>query len=89
MRRELREIAKHDYLILAFTHFRSNEFQGVLDKLARHYQPYLSLMNRGRGVIVWKVTGVADRQPRSGSDTTKASASACRPGSWRRATIAR
>ena len=52
-----REIAKHDYLILAFTHFRSNEFQGVLDKLARRYQPYLSLMNRGRGVIVWKVTG--------------------------------
>ena len=52
-----REIAKHDYLILAFTHFRSNEFQGVLDKLERRYQPYLSLMNRGRGVIVWKVTG--------------------------------
>jgi hypothetical protein len=51
------EIAKHDYLIPAFTHFRSNEFQGVLDNLERRYQPYLSLMNRGRGVIVWKVTG--------------------------------
>lgn len=70
-----REIAKHDYLILAFTHFRSNEFQGVLDTLARRYQPYLSLMNRDRGVIVMEgYRGWLTANPQQKRRITKTSA---------------
>ena len=50
------EIAKYDYLIVAFTHQRAQDFKNTVERLATRYALVFSTLNRsGRGILVFKI----------------------------------
>ena len=62
--KEADDIAKHDYLILAFTHHKQREYPAAMQKLLNRYTLHLTLLNKaGRGIVVLKIT---NKSPASG-----------------------
>jgi 4-amino-4-deoxy-L-arabinose transferase-like glycosyltransferase len=51
------KIGKYDYLVLVFPNLTTKSFPKVLASLAKHYKVRFSLLNDGRGFIVYRVRG--------------------------------
>lgn len=54
-KRKYRNIRKHDFLILTFTHLRTSRFPRTLASLSSQFTVHQYLIHDGRGVIIYRV----------------------------------
>lgn len=53
--RNRKQIEKHDFLILAFTHLPAKKFPNTLASLAKRYELHANLIQDGEGIVIYRV----------------------------------